>query len=223
VSVSVRPATAERWADLVTVFGRRGADPTWDWCQLLVRSGPPTSVPSGGPPDNRAALRAQVTTARVPVGLIAYVDAHPVGWTRVGPRADFPGVRGNRALARVAPEDGPGTWWVACFAVDRRHRRAGVGAALLGAAVAFAREHAATALQGHPVDVARLQGDAVAGSALYTGTLAMFVSAGFVEVGRTRPTRPVMALSLSGPPRQRPAGGPGRSTAVTRAPVHGDG
>lgn len=95
----------------------------------------------------------------------------------------------------MLPED-PGVWWVTCFAVDSRHRRSGVGTALLKAAVEFAREHGATAVEGHPVDVAALSAARVAGSAIFTGTVAMFSAAGFTEVARTYSTRPVMRLLL---------------------------
>jgi GNAT superfamily N-acetyltransferase len=196
VSIEVRPATADRWDDLVAVFGRRGDDPAWDWCQLFLRSHPPSAIHPEVPPDNRGALHREITEALAPPGLIAYVDGRPVGWTRVGPRRALPGVRGNRALAKVLSDDDAGIWWVTCFAVDSQHRRSGVGAALLRAAVAFARDHGATALEGHPVDVAGLKTSTVAGSAIYTGTMAMFVAAGFVEVGRTYRTRPVMRLSV---------------------------
>lgn len=134
--------------------------------------------------------------AAVAPGLIAYVGDHPVGWTRVGARSAFPGIRGNRALARVLAGDDAGTWWVTCFVVDSRHRRSGIGSALLQAAVEFARDHGATTVEGHPVDVAALKSDRVSGSAIYTGTVAMFAAAGFVEVARTYPTRPVMRLSI---------------------------
>jgi GNAT superfamily N-acetyltransferase len=100
-------------------------------------------------------------------------------------------VNGNRALARVLTDD-PGAWWVTCFVVDSRHRRSGVGSALLKAAVDFAREHGATAVEGHPVDVAALSASRVGGSAVFTGTVSMFSAAGFREVARTYPTRPVM-------------------------------
>jgi GNAT superfamily N-acetyltransferase len=193
MSVQVRPATAARWKDLVTVFGRRGEDSSWCWCQLFLRSGANESSASGPAPDNRSALEQEITHAAVPPGLIAYVGDEPVGWTRIGPRSDFPGVSGNRALARVLTED-PGAWWVTCFAVDSRQRRSGVGLALLKAAVEFAREQGATAVEGHPVDVAALKSARVAGSAIYTGTLAMFRAAGFTEVARTYPTRPLMRL-----------------------------
>jgi GNAT superfamily N-acetyltransferase len=192
VSVRVETMTAERWSDLVRVFGRRGQDPGWCWCQLFLRAGYDSSPPGA---DNRSALRAEIATAAVPPGLIAYVDDEPAGWTRVGPRSAFARVAGNRALARVLPAD-PGAWWVACFAVDSRRRRASVGSSLLDAAVEFARAHGATALEGHPVDVAALSTARVSGSALYTGTRAMFTGAGFIEIGRTFSSRPVMRLPL---------------------------
>lgn len=189
--VQVRPVTAERWDDLAAVFGRRGRDTSWCWCQLFLR--PAGTAPPD--PDNRAALRREIAGAAVPPGLLAYVDDRPVGWTRVGPRAGFPRVGANRALAAVLTDE-PGTWWLTCFAVDSRHRHAGVGAALLGAAVELAREHRAAAVEGHPVDVAALSAARVGGSALFTGTMPMFAAAGFTEVGRTYPSRPVMRLPL---------------------------
>ena len=109
MSVLVRPATADRWDDLVTVFGRRGNDPSWCWCRLFLSSGTDESSSPGPTPDNRQALRQELTHAATAPGLIAYVDDHPVGWTRVGPRSAFPRVGGNRALARVLTDD-PGAW-----------------------------------------------------------------------------------------------------------------
>ncbi|HEY5265529.1 MAG TPA: GNAT family N-acetyltransferase [Acidimicrobiales bacterium] len=184
MSIQVRPATPDRWTDLITVFGRRGDDLSWCWCRRFLDESRPTG-------DNREALRQEMKHAAVPPGLIAYVDEQPVGWTRVGPRSDFPGVGGNRALARVLTDD-PGTWWVTCFVVDSPHRRSGVGLALLEAAIVFAREHGASAVEGHPVDVVALRATRVSGSAVFTGTLAMFSAAGFTEVARTYPTRPLM-------------------------------
>ncbi|MHB1738589.1 MAG: GNAT family N-acetyltransferase [Actinomycetes bacterium] len=191
----MQPATADRWDDLVTVFGRRGEDPSWCWCQLFLGSGADLPAPAGGRPDNRSALRQEITHAALPPGLIAYVDDRPVGWTRVGPRSALSRVAANRALARLLKQS-PDAWWVACLAIDSHHRRSGVGTALLEAAVSYARNHGATAVEGHPVDVAVLKASRVSGSALYTGTFAMFVAAGFYEVGRTSPSRPVMRLMM---------------------------
>jgi len=195
VSLQVRPAAPDRWSDLVTVFGRRGDDPSWCWCRLFLSPATRESAAPEAPPDNREALYKEIRHAAVPPGLLAYVDDQPVGWTRVGPRSSFPRVAGNRALARVLTED-PGVWWVTCFVVDTRYRRSGVASTLLRAAVEFAREHGATAVEGHPVDVAALNALRVGGSAIFTGSVAMFSAAGFTEVARTYRTRPVMRLLL---------------------------
>lgn len=181
--LKVLPATEDRWGDVVECFGRRGNDPTWCWCQRFI----------GSPPDkdNRAALRRQVSAASIPPGLIAFADERPVGWTRVSPRSHLPGVQANQALNRLLSDD-PSAWWVTCFAVDTGHRGGGIGNALLDAAVLHARDHGASAVEGHPVDVSALKSTTVSGSALFTGTLAMFEASGFTEIGRTVPSRPIM-------------------------------
>lgn len=136
----------ERWDDVVVAFGRRGADHGWCWCQRLLE---PRDVDD--PTNNREVLRTDITTAVVPPGVLAYVDGVPVGWSRIMPRADVPGVHRNRALRRILV-DQPDAWWIVCFAVDQRHRGVGVAAALLKAAVDHARAHGATVIEGHPVD-----------------------------------------------------------------------
>ncbi len=192
MTVTTQPATSERWDDVVTVFGRRGDDPTWCWCRRFLDAGGHEGI---DPANNRDALHREISSAQVPPGLIAYVDGTPAGWTRVVPRSTVPGVLANRALRRVLTGD-PGVWWVTCFAVDQRYRSIGVATALLDAAVAHARRHGATAVEGHPVDADALKADRVSGSALFTGTMRSFVAAGFAEIGRTSPSRPVMRLEL---------------------------
>lgn len=190
MKIDVSAATGDRWDDVVVAFGRRGNDPSWCWCQRLLER-----AADYGTADNREALRAEVTTAAVPPGVLAYVDGVPVGWSRVMPRAQVPGVQRNRALRRILVDD-PGAWWVVCFVVDQRHRGLGVATALLGAAVDHARTHGATAVEGHPVDTEALEAERVSGSALFTGTMNTFVAQGFAEIGRTYRSRPVMRREL---------------------------
>jgi GNAT superfamily N-acetyltransferase len=183
--VLVVPATAERWPSLGRVFGPREKNPASCWCQRFRRH---------DEPDNREALRREVHEAVVPVGLLAILDEDVVGWTRVVPRSTLPGITENRALARILDED-PDAWWVSCFVVRRERRSRGIGVALLEAAVDWAAEHGASVLDGHPVDTEGLTGTP-SPSAVFTGTLAMFQRAGFAEIGRSYPTRPVMRREL---------------------------
>jgi GNAT superfamily N-acetyltransferase len=191
-SVTVHPATPDRWDDVAAVLGRRNGDPSTCWCRRFLIDPPP---PEGEAPDHRAALHREVLDAHDPPGLIAYVDGSPAGWSRVGLRSTFPLVTGNRALARILTPE-PDAWWVTCFVVTPRHRGRGVGAALLRAGLDFARSHHATSLTGHPVDVAALTATRVGASALFTGTLTMFDANGFAEIGRSYPSRPVMRHPL---------------------------
>ena len=191
MSLRIEPATEERWDDVAAAFGRQASNPGSCWCQRFRVHGAPT---------NRDALQSELHAASVPIGLLAYVDDQPVGWTRVVPRATLPGVLKNRALRRILVKDET-AWWVTCFVVRREHRGTGVGMALLAAAVSHARRNGASALEGHPVDVGRLQASKVSGSALFTGTLSMFKAAGFREIGRTYPSRPVMRFDFTAPVR----------------------
>jgi len=192
--IRVETAAPDRWSDVVAAFGARASNPDSCWCQRFR---------THDQPSNRDELHREIEAADVPVGLVAYVDGDPAGWSRVVPRATLPGVTTNRALQRLLDDD-PAAWWVTCFAVRSEHRGAGVGTALLVAAVEHARRHGASAVEGHPVDVRRLRAAKVSGSAVFTGTLAMFEAAGFHEIGRTYPSRPVMRLTFADQRSPRP-------------------
>ena len=180
------PATAEHWHDVVCVFAGLRSKPDACWCQRFRHH---------HEQNNQAALRKEIATSEIAVGLIAYADGEPAGWSRVVPRTTLPGIQGNRAIQRLVPDEAAG-WWVACCVVRREYRGHGVGVALLVAAAEHARRHGAAVLDGHPVDVSRLKA-APSPSALFTGTLSSFRAAGFTEIGRTYPSRPVMRHRLS--------------------------
>ncbi len=186
MSVTVRTATAQRWEDVMQVFAGRGGSTCW--CQRFRRS---------GVKDKPTALQDEIEHAAAPVGLIAYMDDEPAGWSRVVPRTSLPGIAENRALQRLyARDDADPAWWISCFAVRRTHRGDGVGLALLRTATHFAREQGAAVLDGHPVDVERLSRGA-SPAAVFTGTMSMFTAPGFHEIGRTYPSRPVMRHNLA--------------------------
>ena len=197
--MSILPVTPERFDDVVELFGTCG-DPSWCWCQYFLTTG--GGYTHAGD-QNRQALHAQLDDPAVRcgdelAGLLAYRGDEPVGWLQLGPRTRFPRVTGNHRLATVvsAAGDEPGPIWrVTCFVVRVGHRRHGVARALLAGAVDRAREHGATVLEGHPVDPAA-RGATVSSADLYHGVFSMFVAAGFAEVGRTAPSRPVVRLAL---------------------------
>jgi GNAT superfamily N-acetyltransferase len=194
------PLTAERWDDAATVFGTRG-DPARCWCQWFRMRNPAWRGATAA--SNRAALRVQAAAVpgEPPPGVLGYLDGEPAGWCGFGPRPAYPRVLASRLLrdeAVAADLADPGVWSVVCFVVRVGLRGQGLSARMLGAAVALAGEHGARALEAYPVDVVAkaAAGTSITSSELYHGTLSTFVNAGFREVARPSPTRPVVRLEL---------------------------
>ncbi len=179
--IDVRPVTAERWDDVLELFGERGAY-AGCWCMWWRVTSSEFAAEAGRGLRNR--FEALVVEGREP-GLVAYIDDRPVGWVAVAPRAEYGRMQRSPKLRRV--DDVP-VWVISCFYIDRHHRRVGVATALLDAAVAFAHERGAAAVEGVPVDTS---GTHKPTAGLYTGTLAMFAAAGFDEVER-RGGRPIV-------------------------------
>jgi GNAT superfamily N-acetyltransferase len=84
-------------------------------------------------------------------------------------------------------------WAVSCFVARAGFRRRGIGHALARAAVDFARERGARALEGYPI--LNPSGQTTAGE-LHVGTRSMFADAGFAEVNRPTIRRVVMRIDF---------------------------
>lgn len=182
------PVTPERWQDLETLFGPRGACGGC-WCMWWRLSRSQFEQQKGE--QNREALKELVDAGRVP-GLLAYVDGQPIGWCSVAPREEFPVLERSRTLKRV--DDLP-VWSIVCFFVAKPYRRQGLTVHLIKAAVDYARERGATIVEGYPVEPKAAMPAAFA----YTGLASAFRQAGFVEVLRRSETRPIMRYLLGRP------------------------
>ncbi len=141
---------------------------------------------------NRAAMRSLVVGGTKPPGVLAYLGEEPVGWCAVAPRQEYVRLERARVLRRVDTEP---VWSIVCLFVAAPHRRRGVSVALLDGAARFAGAHGATVVEGYPVEPKR--GDMPAVFA-WTGTAAAFRAAGFREVARGSPGRPIMRKALRG-------------------------
>jgi GNAT superfamily N-acetyltransferase len=188
VNVEIVPVTPDRWDDLVALAGQRGFT-SGCWCMWWRVTSKEFQERHGA--GLRQGLHDLVAKGPEP-GLLAYVDGEPAGWVALAPREEYPRLERSPKLRRV--DDQP-VWSITCFTIDRRHRRQGLAAALLDAAMDFARERGAEVVEAYPIDTA---GGKRPSADLYTGTLAMFERAGFEEVAR-RSGRPIVRLSLPGP------------------------
>jgi GNAT superfamily N-acetyltransferase len=186
-TVMVCQLSQERWPDLEKLFGPNGAV-AGCWCMWFRQTAAEFDARHGE--ENRQSLKAIVDAGQVP-GLLAYVDGQPVGWCAVAPRSEFGRVQRSRILHAPGNE---AAWAVVCFFIERRHRRAGIGAALLRAAVDYAVARGARTVEGYPIDAR--DGHVSSGSA-FTGLASMFLAAGFEEVARHSPGRPIMRYAAS--------------------------
>jgi GNAT superfamily N-acetyltransferase len=191
--IEIRAVTSEDWPDVQTVFATPG-DPRGCWCQwfrLRGRDFEATRVA-----ERRAALRAECEGGAPGPGVLARVDGFPAGWAAVAPRAGYPRLVASPLLKRLPDDDRPDgvVWAVACLVVRPQFRARGMSRVLLDGAVEYAQSAGARIIEGYPVDVAAAA--RVSTSGLYHGTLSTFVAAGFAEVARPRPDRPVMQLIL---------------------------
>jgi GNAT superfamily N-acetyltransferase len=186
--VTVVDATAERWEDLVAIFGQRG-DPPGCWCQWFQHDRPGFYATSA--PQRRAALQQQFAEP-VPPGVLAYDDAGtPAGWCAIAPRADYQRLR---TYPMAVTQDADGLWAVTCFVVRVGYRRKGLAEFLLDGAIDLARRHGARTIEAYPVDTSIRKAMAYE---LRHGPLSVFLRAGFHQVGdRPAPARPVVRRAV---------------------------
>jgi GNAT superfamily N-acetyltransferase len=172
--IEIVPLTPDRWADVTALFDE-GGDPRTCSCMFWrVRS---RDWSFANAAEARAGLHALVEADRDPApGLLAYADGRPVGWVSVAPRDDYPRLTSSRVRPKL--DDTP-VWSIVCFVVSRSARGQGLTTRLLDAAMDYAIERGAPALEAYPVAVGDGRIPAAVG---YTGLLSTFLAAGFEVV-----------------------------------------
>jgi len=200
--IRIVPVTPAHWPDLETLFGEKGAC-AGCWCMWMRL--PLAEFRRGKGEGNRRALRALV--AKRPPGLLAYAGSEPVGWVATAPREEYVRLERSRVLAPVAGER---VWSAPCFFVARSHRSAGLTAALLEAAAAFAAKQGARAIEGYPnANRAERQPAAF----VWSGFESTFKRAGFREIARRSPARGIFRKALG----SRPSASAARGAAAKKA------
>src|SRR3989304_3883173 len=100
--VEFHPLTPNRWSDLETLFGPRGAiGGCWCMWWRLKRSDWERLRGSG----NKRALKKIVASGAEP-GLLAYADGQPIGWCAIAPHEEYPVLDRSPTLEPV--DDPPG-------------------------------------------------------------------------------------------------------------------
>jgi GNAT superfamily N-acetyltransferase len=177
----VHPVTAERWDDLLRLFDRPVVRTCF--CMYYRKAGD-----TGAGHANRAAMKRLVDGGTVP-GLIGYEDGVPVAWVSLGPREGY-GRLGRSPIMK--PVDDKPVWSIVCFFVVPEARGRGLNARMLEAATDYARSHGARLLEGYPIDATEPRRP----DQMFFGSKSMYDHAGFDEVARRRPTRPIVRKQL---------------------------
>ncbi len=179
MSFDIRPAT---WDDFETVMGEKGGCGGC-WCMLWRLS--KTAMDAGIGDGNRRAMKQLFDDGHGP-GLVALNNDKAVGWVQIDRRSAFPRLASSRVLK---PVDDEAVWSVSCFLIDKRFRRDGLSVMLLDAATQWAFDRGASVVEGYPIDTPKAKYPPVYA---WTGFVGTFRAAGFVEVARRSPTRPIM-------------------------------
>jgi GNAT superfamily N-acetyltransferase len=195
-AISVVPANEASWEDLQTVFGARGQASR---CQCQRYKLRPRESFASFPAEERAHRLRRQTDCGHPEsdttsGLVAYLDGQPVGWCAVEPRTGYTGLQRSFRVpweGRAEDKADDSVWAVTCFVTRAGFRRRGVSRALARAAVDFARERGARAVEGYPITTK----DVIL-EELHVGTEGVFADAGFTEVSRPTVRRVVMRVDF---------------------------
>lgn len=138
---------------------------------------------------NKRAMKRIVSSGKIP-GILAYAGGEPVGWCSVAPREVFPVLQRSRVLK---PADDQPVWSIVCFFVAKAFRHKGVTVKLLEAAIEYVRKQGGKIVEGYAVEPKK---ESVPDIFVYPGLAAAYRKAGFKEVLRRSPTRPIMRYFL---------------------------
>jgi len=196
-ALRIVPANRASWDDLTAIFGTTDAGHCqcqrfkvrgWIWRDSTL-------------PERTAMLRAQTRCgdpdAPATSGLVAYVDGEPAGWVAVEPRTDYPKLRTSRVpwTGRHEDKDDDAIWSVTCFVVRKGYRGRGLTYPLAVAAVEFARERGARALEAYAMITH--PGKEITWGELHVGARQVFADAGFAVVNQPTLRRVVMRIDFA--------------------------
>jgi GNAT superfamily N-acetyltransferase len=205
-ALTIVPANEASWDDLQAIFGMSastgGGSAASCQCQRFKMKGREWDFHMRRVPvEERAELLREQTGcghpgARTTSGLVAYLEGEPVGWCAVEPRTAYVGLLTSRVVwpERAEDKNDPGVWAVTCFVTRAGFRRRGVSYALAHAAVDFARERGAHAIEGYSMITE--PGKEITWGELHVGSRSIFEAAGFTEVSRPTLRRVVMRIDF---------------------------
>jgi len=189
-SLTLHPLAPDRWPDLVDLFGPERGATSGCWCTWWRMT---RADWNAAPRDEKRDRFHAIVETGPPPGVLAYDGETAVGWCAVGPRGTLPQMNRSRVAAPLDMTEG--VWAVNCFYIRSGFRGKKLMRVLLDGALAFAARKGARIVEACPIESGRklIWGEG------YVGIASVFQSAGFREVARRSPTRPLMRRELRRP------------------------
>jgi GNAT superfamily N-acetyltransferase len=190
------PANEASWEDLHAVIGRARAFDALCYCQKfkVIRE-----WQSMGEEERAHRLRAQADCgypdAQATSGLVGYLGDEPAAWCAVEPRTAY--IRLTRPVTwagRNEDKTDEGVWAITCVITRTPYRWQGFTYQMIAAAVDFARDRGAHAVEGY--GMLTEPGKVITWGELHVGSRNAFAAAGFREVHRPTKRRVVMRIDL---------------------------
>jgi GNAT superfamily N-acetyltransferase len=191
------PANEASWDDLRAVVGAARCFDSLCFCQrfkILTRE-----WRAVGEEERAHRLRAQAECgypeSDTTCGLVGYLGDEPVAWCAVEPRTAY--VRLTRQVTWAGRDEDKAdasVWAITCLVTRTPYRWQGLTYQMVGAAVEFARERGAHAVEGY--GMLAEAGKVVTWGELHVGSRSAFAAAGFREVSRPTKRRVVMRIDL---------------------------
>lgn len=180
IELSIQPIRRNLWTDLEELFGLNGACGGC-WCMYWKLRGKAFDEAKGS---GTRQMHKSVVDSGTITGLLAYAKGEVVGWVAVEPREEYDKLAHSRVLK---PVDDKPVWSVTCFYVAKAYRKKGITVKLLKAAVEHVKHQGGKIVEGYPVDAK----EDMPAPFIFTGMASAYQKAGFKEVVRNSPTRPI--------------------------------
>lgn len=174
LNLKIYSLNSTRWDDFELLFGSRGACGGC-WCMSWRLKKSDFEIGKGEP--NKYSMK-DIVYRNKPAGVLAYLDAKPIGWCAVAPREVYKRLESSRVLKRI--DDKP-VWSITCLFIAKDFRRKGISTELIKGAIEYARLNEAIIVEAYPVVP---YNNNVPDAFLWTGTPAAFETAGFTEAAK---------------------------------------
>jgi GNAT superfamily N-acetyltransferase len=190
------PANEASWDDLLTVVGRARCFDSLCYCQRFKILKGWHAV---GEEERAHRLRTQAecgyADSDATCGLVGYLDDEPVAWCAVEPRTAYARLTRQVTWAgRNEDKADERVWAITCLLTRTPYRWQGFTYQMIAAAVEFARQHGAHAVEGYGMRT--VPGKVITWGELHVGSRNAFATAGFREVTSPTKRRVVMRIDL---------------------------